>query len=167
MAWSPYGCDTEDKKLGVLITGLGSGKLAYWSPSDMLRARESSELNLGCLGIQTVDEQLPIRCLAVNSYKPHLMVSGGSTVLVHNFDKGFKTAEFFSPSQTSTDVSPTTAVGWNNKVPHIFASASENGVAIVWDLKNKKAIMTLSDQNFNLDSLSTEVLQYPPPHPLS
>ncbi len=161
LAWSPFASDSEEFKLGVVVTGLASGRLAFWSPSDMLHHPQGEPLNLGCLGVQTIYEQQPIRCLAINSYKPNLMVSGGSSVLVHNFDKGFKNAEFFSPAPTSADASPITAVGWNCKVPHIFASASENGSATVWDLKNKKAIMTLSDQNFTLDSfIASETLQY-------
>jgi len=164
IAWAPYGIDTEERKLGIIITGLNSGSISFWNPNDMVKGKDLSPdklLNLGNLGTHSIDAQhQPIKCLAVNPYKPNLVVSGGSAVLIHNMDKGFKTLESYSPSQTSTEFSFTTDVGWNYKVPHIFASASENGTTVVWDLKNKKSIMNLTDQNFNLDVFSTEAVQY-------
>ena len=147
----------------ILVTGFGSGKLAFWNPVEMLKSKDLSDdklLNLGCLGVHQIDDQQqPIKCVAVNSYKPNLVVSGGSAVLIHNFEKGFKSIDTFSPAQSAAELSPTTAVGWNYRVPHIFASASENGTTTVWDLKNKKAIMNMADQNFNLDVFSTDALQ--------
>jgi len=38
-----------------------------------------------------------------------------------------------------------TAVSWNRVVPHILASASENGKIVVWDLKVNKSIFTFSE----------------------
>lgn len=159
MAWSPLGCDTEEKKLGVIITGLASGKIAFWNPLEMGKTKEKAEdklANLGCLGIQTIEDIQKINCIAVNPFRPELFVSGGTSVLLHNIDKGFKIPDARLPSESIADTSPTTTIAWNFRVAHIFASAGESGTATVWDLKNKKCIMSISDPNYGLDSFSTE-----------
>ena len=43
-----------------------------------------------------------------------------------------------------------TSVSWNKVVPHILASASEDGTVVVWDLKNSQAIF-----NFKNPDLAT------------
>ncbi len=128
----------------------------------MLEAKQSSEqglTNLGCLGVKEIDTE-PIKCIAVNNFKPNLVVTGGSLVLLHNFDKGFSEADTFTPTQEAQDPAPVVAVAWNYKVAHIFASAADNGVTTVWDVKSKKSIMSVTDGNFGLDSFSTEGAQY-------
>lgn len=120
---------------------------------------EESLLDYRCLINNDIGEQNPINCLSVNPHKRNLVVSGGSTVLIHNIDKDCKCIDSFAPAQVTADTSIVTSVGWNWKVAHIFASAADNGVATVWDLKNKKAIMNLADQNYSLDMFSADTLQ--------
>lgn len=88
----------------------------------------------------------------MNAHKPNIAVTGGGAVFIHNFEQSFDNFDVYSPSQTIQDNESTTAVGWNNKVPHIFASASESGTTTVWDLKHKKSVMTFSDANYNIDN---------------
>ena len=38
-----------------------------------------------------------------------------------------------------------TSVSWNKVVPHILASASEDGTVVVWDLKNSQAIFNFKN----------------------
>ena len=40
-----------------------------------------------------------------------------------------------------------TSVGWNGQVQHILATSSSNGHTVVWDLRNRKEVMTLSAPN--------------------
>lgn len=160
LAWSPHGADAEDKKLGVLIGGLDCGNLVFWSPIESPKNMgEESLNNYRCLLNKDIGEQSPITCLAVNPHKRNLVVSGGSTVLIHNVDRACSNIDSFAPAQVTADTSTVTSVGWNWKVAHIFASAADNGVATVWDLKNKKAIMNLADQNYSLDMFSADSLQ--------
>jgi protein transport protein SEC31 len=160
LAWTSYGSDSEERKYGLLIGGLANGNLAFWNPIENLKnMTEDSLNNYRCVMNKDIGEQSPINCLAVNPHKRNLVVSGGSTVLIHNIDKGCKNVDSFAPAQVTADTSTVTSVGWNWKVAHIFASAADNGVATVWDLKNKKAIMNLADQNYSLDMFSADSLQ--------
>lgn len=36
------------------------------------------------------------------------------------------------------------SVAWNCQVQHIVSTASTNGYTVVWDLRNKKEVMTLA-----------------------
>jgi protein transport protein SEC31 len=38
-----------------------------------------------------------------------------------------------------------TSISWNRIVPHILASASENGKIVVWDLKVNKSIFNFTE----------------------
>jgi protein transport protein SEC31 len=38
-----------------------------------------------------------------------------------------------------------TSISWNRVVPHILASASENGKIVVWDLKQNKPIFNFTE----------------------
>lgn len=38
-----------------------------------------------------------------------------------------------------------TSISWNRMVPHILASASENGKIVVWDLKVNKSIFNFTE----------------------
>ena len=41
--------------------------------------------------------------------------------------------------------SPITSISWNRQVPHILASASSNGVIVVWDLKQSKSLFKFTE----------------------
>lgn len=45
-----------------------------------------------------------------------------------------------------------TAISWNKIVPHILASASENGKIVVWDLKVNKSIFTFTEPSQQVPS---------------
>jgi WD40 repeat protein len=52
------------------------------------------------------------------------------------------------------------AVDWNNKIAHIFASATEDGAVAIWDVKNKKSIFKLYDPNIGLKAFNNETTEY-------
>lgn len=43
-----------------------------------------------------------------------------------------------------------TSISWNRVVPHILASASENGKIVVWDLKVNKSIFNFTEPSSSL-----------------
>lgn len=51
----------------------------------------------------------------------------------------------FSPGENLHENSSINDISWNRKVPHILASASSNGIAVIWDLKMNKAIFSFND----------------------
>ena len=47
------------------------------------------------------------------------------------------------------DGSYVTSVSWNKEVPHILASASENGLVALWDIKTNNSIFQFKDSGFS------------------
>lgn len=152
LAWSSFGADTQTHPHGVLIAGTQACKLTFWSP-------DTIENNDGYLGSKEIDVE-SVNCLAVNVYKPNLVVSGGSAVLLHNFARSFESPDSFTPAQEPQDRMKVVAVDWNCKIAHIFASATEDGAVTIWDVKNKKSVFKLYDPSIGLKSFNSEATDH-------
>jgi len=50
----------------------------------------------------------------------------------------------YSPGTRSTKLDETTAIAWNNHVPHILATSSSTGYTVVWDLRGKREMVALA-----------------------
>lgn len=50
----------------------------------------------------------------------------------------------YSPGARSNKLDEVTSVAWNCQVQHILATSSTTGYTVVWDLRNRKEIMTLA-----------------------
>lgn len=58
-----------------------------------------------------------------------------------NFEKPF------TPGVKSQRLQDVTALAWNRQVSHILATASNNGCAVIWDLKNRREVIHLASPN--------------------
>lgn len=50
----------------------------------------------------------------------------------------------YTPGAKSSKMDNISSVAWNGQVQHIVSTASTNGYTVVWDLRNKKEVMTLA-----------------------
>lgn len=50
----------------------------------------------------------------------------------------------YTPGARSAKMDDISSVAWNCQVQHILSTASTNGYTVVWDLRNKKEVMTLA-----------------------
>lgn len=50
-----------------------------------------------------------------------------------------------------------TAVAWNKEVAHIMASASDNGLIALWDVKVNKSIFTFNDSPNGLSQKNVNI----------
>lgn len=82
--------------------------------------------------------------------QPNLVASGSinSEVYISDISR-LDAPSKFSPGQHRAEAAAAdiTRVGWNSKVAHIVATASSNGYTSVWDLKQKKAVVSIADAN--------------------
>lgn len=74
------------------------------------------------------------------------MASAGSNNEVYIWDLT-KPDTPYTPGQKSQKLDDITSVGWNGQVQHILATSSSTGHTVVWDLRNRKEVMTLSAPN--------------------
>lgn len=95
----------------------------------------------GCISAAQLHQGTPVKTLEFNPHKKNLLASGGSEVLIQDISQNIKKPTKFKPGEPNLhEGHRITAISWNRVVPHILASASENGKIVVWDLKQSKSI---------------------------
>ncbi len=119
------------------------GYINVWDPSKF--SKDSQPL------LASVEQhQGSISGLQFNPHKEssHLLASGGQDgeVFVMSLEKPTEPTAFIPapPPNNAKHTADITKVAWNTQVAHILASAAQNGVSYVWDLRQKKAWYLLS-----------------------
>lgn len=87
-----------------------------------------------------------IRGLDFNKFQGNLLASAGSNNEVYIWDLTNPNTPY-TPGPKSQKLDDITSVGWNGQVQHILATSSSTGHTVVWDLRNRKEVMTLSAPN--------------------
>jgi protein transport protein SEC31 len=70
----------------------------------------------------------------------NLLASGGSEVIIQDITNPKKPTKFKPGEPNFHEGQRITSTSWNRVVPHILASASEDGKIVVWDLKQSKSL---------------------------
>jgi protein transport protein SEC31 len=140
--------------MGVIAGGLGDGSVQFWDVSSMIESSSNSTYNQneinyhGCLSVIDGLYEGPVTTLEFNPFKPNLVAVGGQDVLVLDITKDIVQPQIFSPGSPNPHQDHSiTSVSWNRKVQHILASASQNGLTVVWDLKINKSIFSFQDSS--------------------
>ncbi|ORE07814.1 WD40 repeat-like protein [Rhizopus microsporus var. microsporus] len=139
LAW---GNASSSHPYGVIVGGLENGHLALWDPSKILDGKSEEEA-------KTWDNSThsgQIRGLDFNKFQTNLLASAGTNNEVYIWDLT-KPDTPYNPGPKSSKLDDITSVGWNGQVQHILATSSSNGHTVVWDLRNRKEVMTLSAPN--------------------
>eukprot|EP01068_Selenidium_serpulae_P000472 Selendium_serpulae@DN10753_c0_g1_i1.p2 len=88
-------------------------------------------------------------CLEFNPHRSRVLASGGSdgSVVIVNFEKP-GAPEMYKPggdAPLAASEAEVCCLGWNRQVQHILATATTRGEATVWDLKARKAAISIRD----------------------
>ncbi|CAO3611688.1 unnamed protein product [Cunninghamella blakesleeana] len=143
-----WGYNTPEKPYGVLAGGMENGELILWDPSAILNNRGEESLIL-----RNSTHSGAIRGLDFNLFQSNLLASAGSNSQVYIWDL-VNPDKPFTPGSRSMSMDDITNVGWNGQVSHILATTSNSGHTVVWDLRNKKEVMTLTYSGQNLGGIS-------------
>jgi protein transport protein SEC31 len=125
---------------------MGDGAITLWDARKILdqpasAGVESLKMGRGCVSAANIHNGVPVTTIEFNPHKKNLLASGGSEVLIQDIQHNIKSPNVFKPGVPNHHQgSRITAISWNRIVPHILASASENGKIVVWDLKINKSI---------------------------
>lgn len=104
----------------------------------------------GCVSASSIHNGVPVTSIEFNPHKKNLIASGGAEVLIQDISSNMKQPIMYKPGMPNHhNGSRITSISWNRMVPHILASASEDGKIVVWDLKASKSIFTLTEQDPN------------------
>ena len=125
------------------------GAITLWDPVKIMDGPTSME-NLragkGCVSATQIHGGVEVGAIEFNPHKKNLLASGGAEVLIQDISANIKTPSVFKPGVPNYhEGSRITAISWNRVVPHILASASENGKIVVWDLKVNKSIFNFTE----------------------
>ncbi|KAI8981701.1 hypothetical protein BDF20DRAFT_905569 [Mycotypha africana] len=139
LAW---GNVSEARPHGVIVGGLENGELTLWDPSKMLDGKNDEDAKI--LSNNTHTGQ--IRGLDFNKFQLNLLASAGSNNEIYIWDIS-KPEKPYTPGPKSQKMDDITSVAWNGQVQHILATTSSTGHTVVWDLRNRKEVMTLTAPN--------------------
>ncbi|OLY84088.1 Protein transport protein sec31 [Smittium mucronatum] len=89
--------------------------------------------------------------LQFNPFQNNLIASGAANgeILIWDALSDFKS---YSPGSRSSRIEDVTDLSWNNQVQQILATSSNSGATSVWDLRNRREVMSLAHSgNLGLD----------------
>lgn len=132
--------------LGLIAGGHIDGSLTLWDASRIVSDTNGSS-NGSLLFRQDLHGGRPINCLEFNPQKPTLLGTGGSDgqVQVLSVDRPSQPDIFAGVTTTRHVNSEVVCLAWNRKVQHILATSSNQGLTVIWDLKNKKEVISFKD----------------------
>ncbi|CAD8082703.1 unnamed protein product [Paramecium sonneborni] len=141
LAWENFAQETYP--MGLVAAGTSEGYVALYDANSAINQEEES-----CVSIIDQLYEGPVNAIEFNEFKPNLIALGGQDVLIADIIKDIQNPQVFGPGNPNLhEDSSITAVSWNKKILHILASASQNGLTGVWDLRNNKPIFSFQDSS--------------------
>jgi protein transport protein SEC31 len=138
IAWSE---PTDEHPLGAIAGALENGSVDVWD-AEKLRSGASD-----ALVSRTSKHTGAVKALQWNSYRHNLLASAGAKGEIFIYDLN-NMANPFRLGGTAARADDIECLDWNKqeKTAHILATGSSGGFVTVWDVKQKKDILTLNNQ---------------------
>ncbi|KAK2591204.1 protein transport protein S31 [Conoideocrella luteorostrata] len=135
IAWGPADSDHPN---GVIAGALENGSLELWDAAKLEDGASDALIS------QTTKHTGAIKALQFNPLKPQILATAGAKGELYIFDINDMDNPFRlgSSAARSDDIE---CLAWNRKVSHILATGGSGGFVTVWDLKTKKASLTLNN----------------------
>ena len=92
-----------------------------------------------------------IKAIQFNPLKPNILASAGAKGEIYIYDVNDINNPFRLGTARSDDID---CLAWNCKVSHILATGGSGGFVTVWDLKTKKASLTLNNSRKAVSALA-------------
>lgn len=138
IAWSE---PTDEYPLGAIAGALENGSVDVWD-AEKLRSGASD-----ALVSRTSKHTGAVKALQWNSYRHNLLASAGAKGEIFIYDLN-NMANPYRLGGTAARADDIECLDWNKqeKTAHILATGSSGGFVTVWDVKQKKDILTLNNQ---------------------
>uniref|UniRef100_A0A0E0ANQ7 Sec16 Sec23-binding domain-containing protein n=1 Tax=Oryza glumipatula TaxID=40148 RepID=A0A0E0ANQ7_9ORYZ len=148
LSWSrPGAADGDSFSLGLLAGGLSDGSVAVWNPLSMINSEGKAE---DALVARLEKHTGPVCGLEFSELTPNRLASGAEQGELCIWDLKNPSEPVVFPPLKSVGSSAQAEISyltWNPKFQHILATASSNGMTVVWDLRNQKPLTSFSDSN--------------------
>ncbi|KAK6439048.1 protein transport protein S31 [Oleoguttula sp. CCFEE 5521] len=138
IAWSQ---PTDDHPLGVIAGALDSGAVDLWDAAKLKKGGKGAHVS------RTEKHSGAVKALQFNPYRHQLLASVGAKGEIFIYDLN-NMANPFRLGGTAARADDIECLDWNKqeKTAHILATGSSGGFVTVWDVKQKKDILTLNNQ---------------------
>lgn len=135
IAWAPA---NADHPRGIIAGALENGSLDLWDAEKLIKGAEDAFMS------RTTKHTGAIKSLQFNPLKPQILATAGAKgeLFIYDINDISNPFRLGTAAARSDDLE---CVAWNRKVPHILATGGSGGFVTVWDLKTKKASLTLNN----------------------
>lgn len=150
LCWGLTGTQSEAYPHGLIAGGLANGTVHLWDPAKLLGGESDDALVASC----ERHTSGPVQGLDFNPFQHNLLASGGgdSEIFIWDLQNASNPTVYSPGTKPHQHDAAVTSVQWNKKVQHILGSVTYSGVAVVWDLKAKRAVLSFSDPNKKIRS---------------
>lgn len=135
IAWAP---SNSDHPRGIIAGALENGSLDLWDAAKLISGASDAFMS------RTTKHTGAIKSLQFNPLKPQILATAGTKGELYVYDVN----DISNPFRLGTAAARSDdleCVAWNRKVPHILATGGSGGFVTVWDLKTKKASLSLNN----------------------
>ena len=142
IGWTRYGEETKEHEFGFIVGGHEDGSVSLWEATAICNAKENKKVNFGLLQSKKFHNSR-VNLIKFNQ-KPSLLASGSSEIVIISIEKNLTLeSPVKCPSQDDAEI---TSLSWNEKVPHILASATLTGTTYIWEMKKSEVFLRIVDQ---------------------
>ncbi|TVY43719.1 Protein transport protein [Lachnellula subtilissima] len=135
IAWGPA---NAEHPRGIIAGALENGSLDLWDAEKLIKRGEDAFMS------RTTKHSGAIKSLQFNPLKPQILATAGTKGELFIYDIN-DISNPFRLGTAAARADDLECVAWNRKVPHILATGGSGGFVTVWDLKTKKASLTLNN----------------------
>ncbi|KAI0124960.1 protein transport protein SEC31 [Xylariales sp. AK1849] len=135
IAWGP---PTDEYAQGIIAGALENGSLDLWDAEKLISGASDA------LIARTTKHTGAIKSLQFNPLRPQILATAGAKgeLFIYDVNDPSNAFRLGTAAARSDDLE---CVAWNRKVSHILATGGSGGFVTVWDLKTKKASLTLNN----------------------
>lgn len=144
LAWGP---PDETHPRGIIAGGLENGSLQLWDAEKLISGASDAQIS------HTTKHSGAIKSLQFNPLKPQILATAGDKgeLWIHDINDIENPLRLGNAAARSDDIE---CVAWNRKVSHILATGGSGGFVTVWDLKTKKASLTLNNNRRRVSAIA-------------
>ncbi|KAF4983758.1 hypothetical protein FZEAL_910 [Fusarium zealandicum] len=144
VAWGP---PNDDHPKGIIAGALENGSLDLWDAEKLIAGESDALIS------QTTKHTGPIKTIQFNPLKPQILATAGAKgeLFIYDVNDIANPFRLGNAAARSDDIE---CLAWNQKVSHILATGGNGGFVTVWDLKTKKASLTLNNNRKAVSSIA-------------
>ncbi|KAI1655814.1 hypothetical protein F4813DRAFT_366443 [Daldinia decipiens] len=142
-----WGQPSEDYPQGIIAGALENGSLDLWDAAKLIAGESDALIS------RTTKHTGPVKSLQFNPLRPQILATAGAKGELFIYDV-YDPENAFRLGTAAARSDDLECVAWNTKVAHILATGGTGGFVTVWDLKTKKASLTLNNNRKPVSSIA-------------